>query len=130
MITTGLTVAAKVLLLQMLAKQEVKVALYTMDANLGPETQTYTPKGECVGKGYKPGGVLLKNARVWVDRGAACLTWDSPILPVSTISAGGFMIYAPALGNKAVFVGAYNAVYTSTEGPFTISISADQICID
>ena len=129
MITTGLTLAAKVVLLQMLAKQEARVALYTLEADLGPETQTYTSKGECVGKGYKKGGVPLKNARVWIDRDSACLTWDSPVLPVSTLSAGGFLIYVPAVGNKAIFVGAYNAVYTSTEGPFTISISADQICL-
>jgi hypothetical protein len=130
MITTGLTVSAKMLLLDYLAKESLKLALYTGVADIGPETTAYTTAGEVVGRGYKPGGVPLKGGRVWEDRGSACLTWDSPVIPVSTISANGFMIYCPNRGNKAIFVGSWNATYTSTEGPFTVNISADQICID
>jgi len=129
-ITTGLTVSAKMLLLDYLAKESLKLALYTGLADIGPGTTTNTTDGEVVGRGYKPGGVPLKNGRVWEDRGSACLTWDSPVIQVSTISANGFMIYCPNRGNKAIFVGAWNATFTSTEGPFTINISSDQICID
>lgn len=130
MITTGLTVPAKMLALELLSKEQFKLALYDGGADIGPETLAYTSVGEVVGKGYKAGGVPLKNARIWEDRGAACLTWDSPVIPVSTISANGFLIYIPNRANKAVFVGAWNATFTSTEGPFTINIAADQICIE
>lgn len=130
MITSGLSGNAKMLMLQLLAQEQVKVALYDGGANIGPDTPAYTSAGEVVGKGYRPGGVVLKNPRVWDDRGCACITWDSPTLPNTSISANGFMLYLPQRGNKCLFVGAYNQTYTSTEGPFTINIAADQICLD
>ena len=130
MITTGLTPSAKMLMLQLLSNEQFKVALYTGVADIGPDTAAYTTAGEVAGKGYKPGGIALKNPRVWEDRGAACLTWDSPTIPVASISANGFLIYIPARGNKAVFAGAWNATFTSTEGPFTVNLAADQICIE
>lgn len=117
-------------MLELMSKEQYKIALYEGTADVGPGTLTYTSVGEVVGKGYKPGGLALKNARAWEDRGSACLTWDSPMIPVSTISANGFLIYIPNRANRAVFVGAWNATFTSTEGPFTVNISADQICID
>jgi hypothetical protein len=117
-------------MLEYLAKESLKLALYTGAADIGPDTAAYTSVGEASGRGYKPGGVPLKNSRVWDDRGTACLTWDSPVLQVASVSANGFMIYCPNRANKAIFVGAWNATYTSTEGPFTINIAADQICIE
>jgi hypothetical protein len=130
MITTGITPSAKMLMLQLLSQEQFKLALYDATADIGPDTLAYTSVGETSGKGYKPGGVALKNARVWDDRGTACLTWDSPVLPVASISANGFLIYIPSRGNKAVFAGAWNATYTSTEGPFTINIASDCIVLE
>lgn len=130
MISTGLTVPAKMLMLELLSKEQFKLALYDIGADIGPETATYTSMGEVSGKGYKAGGLPLKNPRIWEDRGSACLTWDSPVIPVSTISANGFLIYIPSRANKAIFAGAWNATFTSTEGPFTVNIAADQICIE
>lgn len=130
MISTGLTTPAKLLMLELLSKESFKLALYDSAADIGPHTLAYTDVGEAHGKGYKAGGLALKNARVWEDRGSACLTWDSPVIPVSTISAVGFLIYIPNRANRAIFAGAWNATFTSTEGPFTVNIAADQICID
>lgn len=130
MITTGLTTQAKLLMLQLLAKESFKVALYDMDANLDPSTPAYTSIGEVQGKGYKPGGVPLKNARVFEANGCAYLGWDSVVLPVASIRASGFLIYATSSSNRAIFVGAWNQSYESVEGPFTINISADQIGLE
>lgn len=129
MITTGVTTNAKLLLLRMLAEQECKVALYTSAADLNSDTTKYTTTGEASGKGYPAGGVTLKNPRVWQDRAAACLGWDSPVLPTASVTAVGFMIYDTST-LAAIFVGAWNGSYTSTEGPFTISIAPDQVCIE
>jgi hypothetical protein len=129
MITTGLTTQAKLAMLTMLAQQPMKIALYDGSANIGPETDAYTTQGEAVGRGYKAGGLPLRNPRVFDDRGSACLGWDSPTIPVATLSANGFMIYSPALGNKAIFVGSYDGTYTSSEGPFRINLAADSIVI-
>jgi hypothetical protein len=130
MLTSGLTTSAKMLLLELLATEQFKVALYSVDAYISPSTDFYTSLGEVVGKGYKAGGLPLKNPKVWNDNGVACLTWDSPVIPVSTISANGFMIYCPSRGNKCIFVGDWSGTYSSTEGPFTITIADDQLCIE
>lgn len=127
MITSGITTEAKLLFLSAVLTDQCYVALYTSQADIGPETKTYTPEGEVRGMGYKAGGVPLKDCRVWEDRGSACLTWASPTLPNASITAAGFMIYDRARGNKALFVGAYGAEYTSSNGPFTINLAADTI---
>ena len=130
MITTGLTLPAKSLLLELLSKESFKLALYEGSADIGPSSPHYTSIGEVRGKGYKAGGLPLKNARVWAERECAYLSWDSPVIPVSTISANGFMIYIPNRANVSIFVGAWNSTFTSTEGPFTVNIAADQICLE
>lgn len=130
MISSGVTTAAKLLFLKSIAHDQCYVALYRSDANLDSNCTQYTPDGEVEGQGYKAGGVPLRNCRVWEDRGAACLSWDSPTLPNATITAAGFMIYNRSKNNTALFVGSYGAEFTSSHGPFTINIAADQICIE
>lgn len=129
MITTGITVSSKVCMLELLAKQDFKLALYSINAELDCYTAEYTPTNEARGKGYKAGGLDLENPRVWVEDEQAYLTWDSPVIPVSTLSANGFMIYCPTMDNRSIFIGSWNATYTSTEGPFTINISPEQVCL-
>lgn len=127
MITSGVTVAAKLQFLQSIVNDNCKVALYTTQADLNTETKKYTSAGEVKGQGYKPGGFSLKGCRVWEDRGSACLTWDSVTIPNASITAAGFMIYDASKNDTAIFVGSYGAEYTSSHGPFTINIASDQI---
>jgi hypothetical protein len=127
MITTGVTCEAKLIFLSAVLNDQCKLALYTSQASIGPDTKVYTPEGECKGQGYKAGGVPLKGCRVWEDRGSACLTWDSPTLPNASITAAGFAIYDASKGNKVLFVGAYGAEYTSSNGPFTANLANDCI---
>ena len=126
-IITGVTTEAKLIFLSAVMHDKCKLALYTSQADIGPETKVYTPEGEVRGQGYKPGGVELTGCRVWEDRGAACLTWNSPTLPNASITAGGFMIYDASKGNKAIFVGSYSAEFTSSNGPFVANLAADTI---
>jgi len=126
-ITSGVTTEAKLIFLSAVLNDQCYLALYTSQANIGPDTKVYTPEGEVRGQGYKPGGVPLKGCRVWEDRGAACLTWDSPTWPNATITAGGFMIYNRSRGNKALFVGSYSGDFSSANGPFTARLAADTI---
>lgn len=109
---------------------QYKVVFYTAQADLGADTATYTSAGEVSGKGYRQGGMALKNPRVWVDRGAGCLTFDSLTIPVATITVRGFAIINASKGGKVIFVGDYGAEYTSTEGPFTFNVASDLICFD
>jgi len=128
MLTTGMTLAAKMAMAGYLASRPCKVALYTGQADVGPDTPKYTQQGEVAGPGYKSGGLTLRNGRAWADRGSACVTWDSPTIPNASISANGMMIY-DAETKEAYFVGAYDGTYTSSEGPFRINISTDCMVI-
>lgn len=130
MISTCIPTTGKTFFLERALSEQFMLALYTSAAELGPDTTAYTAAGEVSGKGYKPGGISLKNPRVWVDRGAACLTFDSVNISVATITARGFLIYCKTKGNRAVFVGDWAGEYTSTEGPFTIPIASDLIVFD
>lgn len=109
---------------------QYKVAFYTAQADLGPDTVAYTSAGEVQGKGYRQGGLALKNPRTWVDRGAGCMTFDSLTIPVATLTVRGFAIFNASKGNKVIFVGDFGAEYTSTEGPFTFNVASDLICLD
>jgi hypothetical protein len=115
------------LLLGLIQDDEYKLALYSSKASIGPSTDEYTPKGEVTGQGYKPGGVKLTNCRVHEDEDSACMSWDSPTIPNASITAGGFMIYNVSRGNTAVFIGSWNADYTSTNGPFKVNLADGQV---
>lgn len=53
MIQTGLTSAAKLLFLKSIINDSCKLALYTADARLGPETTLYTSVGKLPGQGIR-----------------------------------------------------------------------------
>ena len=107
-----------------------KLCMYTSDADLDEKTCNYTEKGEVKGKGYRPGGMVLSNPKVWVDKGAGVWTCDSLTIPNSTITARGYMIVNASKDNKVLCVVDWGAEYTSTEGPFNIRIAVDQIVFD
>lgn len=109
---------------------DYKIVLYTSEANLDEDTMAYTAKGEASGKGYTKGGHPLENPSVWEDRGAACLTFASFVLPNASITARGFMIVNASCNNRVVCIVDWGADYTSTEGDFRIQIAADQIVFD
>lgn len=130
MITTCIPASGKTYFLERALNDQFALALYTSEADLGKDTKAYTSLGEVRGKGYKAGGLSLKNPKVWLDRGAACLTFDSPTIPVATLTARGFMVYCKTQQNRAIFVGDWSGDYTSTEGPFRVPIAADLIVFD
>lgn len=109
---------------------QYKLVLYTSEADLDDCVTSYVKQGEVKGKGYREGGVNLTNPKVWIDRGAGCLTFDSVTLPNSTITARGYMIINASKGNRALCVVDWGAEYTSTEGPFNIRIAADHIVFE
>jgi hypothetical protein len=111
-------------------KDQYKVVFYDGTADLGPDTLVYELSGEVTGKGYRPGGLPLSNPRVWIDRGAGCLTFDDMTIKVATLTVRGFTIINASKGNKVIFVGDYGQEYTSTEGPFHFRVATDLITYD
>ena len=130
MIETGLTAAAKLLFLKSVINDSCKLALYTSNASLGPDTAVYTSVGEVTGAGYKAGGVKLNNCCASLDSdGSAFISWDKAEWPKASITAAGYMIYDTSKNNTALFIGSWGADYTSTNGPFIVNIPEKQITL-
>lgn len=111
-------------------KDQYRLVLYTSAADLDDDVTHYVEQGEVTGKGYRQGGMNLRNPKTWVDRGAGALTWDSLTIPNSTITARGYMVINATKNNKAVCIIDWGAEYTSTEGPFTVKIATDALVFD
>ena len=108
-----------------------RMALYGQGCELTPATTHYTDKGEVIGsKGYRRGGVDLRNPKVWNDSNAGYLTFDSVRLTNTTIQANAGLIYNASKGGLAIAVIDFGGVFTSTVGNFDINIPADAICFD
>ena len=101
-----------------------KIALYTSSANLDSSTTVYTSSGESSGTGYTAGGATLTNAGTGLTGTTAFLDFDDYTWTSATISAAGALIYNATEGNKAVAVLSFGAVYSSTNGNFTITFPA------
>ena len=129
MIRHGLCVSAKAEFLSgvhQLADRYV-MALYDASADIGPQTTHYATQGEVQGRGYRTGGVTLRNPRVWTDQDCGCLTFDSVRLVNATLTAHAAMIYNASKGNRAVAVFDFGGPVTATVGNFDVPMPADLI---
>lgn len=104
------------------------VALYGMGADIGPGTAAYSTRNEIDGRGYKAGGMQLRNPKVWMDDEHGYLTFDSVKWVNATLEAYGALIYNASKGNKAIAVVDFGGPYRSTVGDFFLNIPADAVC--
>ena len=107
MITAGLVTSFKeqVLLGQHdLLNDVIKVALYTSNADLGPNTTVYSATDEVTSAGYTAGGQVLLNPVVGGSNGAGYASFDDPIWYATTFTVRGALIYNFTKGNKAIGV--------------------------
>jgi hypothetical protein len=102
-----------------------KIALYTSSANLSSATTAYTTSGESSGTGYTAGGATLTNLGTSLSGTTAYLSWNDYTWSSATISAAGALIYNSSRNNAAVAVLSFGAVYSSTNGNFTITFPAN-----
>lgn len=97
------------------------VALYRGDAELGPETEAYTERGEVFAPpAYQPGGKALTGYTRGRDGGVAWLSWANPLWPVATITAAAALIYNPARSRRAIAVFDFGGDVVSVSGPFRV----------
>lgn len=83
---------------------QFKLAIYTPQADLSPQTAAYTTAGEVTATGYPPGGIALTGATVGRDRGTVFLDFADAWLPAATYEAAGGLIYNATRNNLAVAV--------------------------
>jgi hypothetical protein len=107
MITAGLTNSFKEQLLLGIHDFSVdvmKIALYTSDAELGPDTIEYTAVGEVSGTGYTATGLALTGATVQRSGVVAYVSFNSPAWNASTFTTRGALIYNSSKANRSVGV--------------------------
>ena len=95
-------------------------ALYSPQADLGPETTRYVSAGEVVGDGYVAGGKALTGrvCKALADGSGSYLTFADPTWDTSSISARGVLIYNKSKGGRAVMIGDFGRDFTSSNAPF------------
>ena len=128
MITAGLTTSFKeqVLLgVHDLVNDVLKIALYTSDADLGPDTTVYSTDNEVSGTGYTAGGEVLLNVIVQQGNGTGYATFDNPSWPGANFTTRGALIYNYTKGNKSIGVFNFGTDQTMLNQGFTIQLPAD-----
>jgi hypothetical protein len=108
-IQQGLTTSFKQELLQgvqSFGTGDMKLALYTAFAELGPNTTLYSATNEVTGTGYTAGGKLLTGMTITADiqTGTVYVNFDNVSWPGANFTARGGLIYNATQGNRSVAV--------------------------
>ncbi len=110
-----------------------KLALYTVNANLGPTTTVYTSAGEVTGfAGYTAGGATLTNVTPYAltitsATTGAGINFSGPVVfsNVAGLVARGALIYNSSKANRAVAVLDFGIDRRATQaGTFTVTFPA------
>ena len=124
MITAGLTTSFKEQVLlgeHDLVNDVLKVALYTSDADLGPDTTVYSTTNEVSGTGYTAGGNVVLNVIVQQGNGTGYATFDNPTWPGANFTTRGALIYNDSVAGKpSVAVLDFGADKTVNNDTFTV----------
>jgi hypothetical protein len=96
-----------------------KIALYTANANLGPDTTAYTADGEVTGTGYTATGESLTIIPVAQNGTVAYLSFDNVTWSSASFTARGALIYNSTTG-AAVCVLDFGSDKTATN-TFTVT---------
>jgi hypothetical protein len=99
----------------------LKIALYTSDASLGPETTAYTATEEISGSGYTAGGATLTGGVVTVNQGVAYADFSDASWASATLSdVMGAMIYNSSKSNRSVWVLNFGLARTVSNQTFQV----------
>jgi hypothetical protein len=103
-----------------LVNDQLHIALYRPEADLGAETAFYTPSCEVEGLGYQAGGQLLTSPQILTEGRVAMVTFDDSVWPDSTIAARGALIYNYSCERRAIAVLDFGATRVSNRGEFRV----------
>lgn len=127
-IQQGLVTSFKVQMLQAqqnLPADALYMALYTVAADIGPNTTVYSTDGEVVGTGYTAGGELLLNVTVQSTGTTAFVNFDNPTWANASFTARGALIYNATQGTSAIAVLDFGADKTCNSSNFTVTLPAN-----
>ena len=128
-IQQGLTTSFKQQMLQgaqNLAANTLKIALYTANADLGPNTTAYSTSNEVTGTGYSAGGVTLTGVSISASpEGVVYVNFNNPAWANSSFTARGALIYNSTQSNSSVAVLDFGADKTCSNQTFTVTMPAN-----
>lgn len=99
----------------------LRFALYTGNADLGPQTTVYTTSNEVVGAGYTAGGVVLTGVTLALASNVAFVTFANPSWAGASFTCRGALIYNASKANRAVAVLDFGADRRASD-PFTVVV--------
>jgi hypothetical protein len=102
-----------------LATDEIKIALYTAEANLNESTTTYTTSNEVTGTGYVAGGVVMTGITIDSSGFTAYVNFGNVVFGAS-VTARCALIYNADKANRAIAVLDFGSDKTSAN--FTITM--------
>lgn len=98
-----------------------KIALYTGNASLGPETTVYTTSNEITGTGYSAGGKTLTATTPTSSGTVAYVSFSNISWTSASFTARAALIYNSTQGNKSVAVLDFGSDKTVSNSTFTIT---------
>ena len=128
MIVAGLTNSFKEQLLlgvHDFSTDVMKIALYTEDAILSPDTTVYSSDNEVSSAGYTQGGQILLNVTVNLQNGIAYVSFDDPTWNATTFTTRGALIYISSKADKSVAVLNFGLNQTTLSQQFQIQLPPD-----
>lgn len=102
-----------------LTTDQLKIALYTGNANLNEDTTVYSTANEVTGAGYVAGGVVLTGTTVASSGYTAYVNFNNVSFGAS-VTARCALIYNASKGNKSIAVLDFGSDKTSSN--FTITM--------
>ena len=106
-----------------LTTDQLKVALYTGDADLNADTTIYSSTNEVVATGYTAGGQLLTGVTLNTYGYTAYVNFNNAVWTGATITARCALIYNVTKGNKSICVLNFGSDKTQTN--FTVTMPSN-----
>lgn len=102
-----------------LTTDEIKIALYTAEANLNESTTAYTTSNEVTGTGYVAGGVIMSGITINSSGFTAYVSFNNVVFGAA-VTARCALIYNADKANRAIAVLDFGSDKTSAN--FTITM--------
>jgi hypothetical protein len=102
-----------------LTTDEIKIALYTAEANLNESTTAYTTSNEVTGAGYVAGGVIMSGITINSSGFTAYVSFNNVVFGAA-VTARCALIYNADKANRAIAVLDFGSDKTSAN--FTITM--------
>ena len=107
-----------------LLTDQIKIALYTAEADLNDTTTVYSSTNEVSGTGYDPGGVVMTGVTINTSGYTVYVNFNDVVFNAS-VTARCALMYNATQGNKSIAVLDFGSDKTSTN--FTITMPANTV---